>query len=600
MNKFLLTGLSVLTLAACTNDLDEGQEPNIDSKYKTVYLPLQFVTAGENVTRTEDATQESTIAGSTGDSFTTTNNLELFFFTDDGTDFDFLSQDGLDMIKEDNIKLTWTKGPNNTYVSNYVKTISKLQENNDYPSKVVAVLNAPTSSSSQSSASSRDGESTAFQLSDLEDKTLDVFRKVKLTDAQQYASAKDNAGNYEEDKFTMTNSVYQDAKGNAVYASPITADNFIESATYDAMTEQEHLAAAVPIYLERVVAKVSMTYSRDYFDVDSKKGVVTQKTTVEANADDGEYANNGGKVTANVVVLGWTIFNTMKSTYLEKDIDGYTANWDWNSSTLYRSYWAQPMSGYTLERQSVSWINEMSGLEDDVYYPFENTLASTVKDNNNREANTGAVIAAKLCDASGKPLQLSYWNNEFFSSIADLKAALIENGFEAKGYTVGDNAEICFQQVSGEPYKVIPYIKGDYAKTKDLAGEVLLWGDGRCYYYQPIAHLSASGVDGIVRNHWYKLTLTSLTGLGTPIPAFDKDDGVTVYPAPSDPSSTDPKEPGTDDDPDKLTPITPDDVSVDPTRPEYPVAGDWNVKLNITVMPWVKEEYGPIKFYKTE
>jgi hypothetical protein len=48
--------------------------------------------------------------------------------------------------------------------------------------------------------------------------------------------------------------------------------------------------------------------------------------------------------------------------------------------------------------------------------------------------------------------------------------------------------------------------------------------EGKVYYYIPINHLGKVGSVaecGIVRNHWYKVTLNSITGLGTPV--YDKD-----------------------------------------------------------------------------
>ena len=44
--------------------------------------------------------------------------------------------------------------------------------------------------------------------------------------------------------------------------------------------------------------------------------------------------------------------------------------------------------------------------------------------------------------------------------------------------------------------------------------------DGRAYYYVPIKHLENTGgiaEYGIVRNHFYKITLTGITGFGTPV-----------------------------------------------------------------------------------
>ena len=49
--------------------------------------------------------------------------------------------------------------------------------------------------------------------------------------------------------------------------------------------------------------------------------------------------------------------------------------------------------------------------------------------------------------------------------------------------------------------------------------------DGKAYYFIPISHLATNaakvGYYGVVRNHWYKIALKSLTGYGTPV--YDKD-----------------------------------------------------------------------------
>jgi hypothetical protein len=575
MNKFLLTSLSVLTLAACINDVEDVQEPNTDSNYKTVYLPIQFVATGANVTRAGDASQEGTVAGSTESSFTTTNNLELYFYDEKGTDFDFLAKEGLNVVEDKGISLTWTKKDDNTFVSNYVLTL-RMDENNIRPTQVVAVLNPHNV---------HDAEA-------LEDESLDVFRKNVLKNSDHYSEAKDENGNIQEDMFTMTNSVYQDADGTIVYASPIDSDNFIESDTYNSMTDDEHLANAVPIYLERVVAKVTMEYNDQNFTegADANAGTFTQKTSV-SGADDGNYAN-GGAVTAVAKVMGWTIFNTLDRTYLEKSLDGFSATWTWNSSDLHRSYWSQPVTEYSLERQTLMWnsYRDQKGMllpENTIWYPFENTLPNDTTDNNNREANTCVLVATQLTDSDGNPLQLSYWNNNYYGSISDLKAALKE-GFGDQNVTVDDNVEICFQIDADEPYIVHPYIKGKYEETHELLEDAMLWGDGRCYYYQPISHLSVSGLNGIVRNHWYQLKLNSLSGLGTPIPAYDKNEtGVpTVVPA----DETDPDNP--------QNPVTSDNIEIDPTRPEYPAGGDWNIKVVINIMPWIRHDNGVVKFYK--
>lgn len=44
--------------------------------------------------------------------------------------------------------------------------------------------------------------------------------------------------------------------------------------------------------------------------------------------------------------------------------------------------------------------------------------------------------------------------------------------------------------------------------------------DGKAYYYVPIKHLGKTGEPGeygIVRNHFYKITLSGIKGFGTPV-----------------------------------------------------------------------------------
>ena len=60
-------------------------------------------------------------------------------------------------------------------------------------------------------------------------------------------------------------------------------------------------------------------------------------------------------------------------------------------------------------------------------------------------------------------------------------------------------------------------------------GRVKIWNNGYTYYYFDIAHLGGEGFPGefgVVRNHVYDATITTLTGLGTPV--YDPEE--TIYP----------------------------------------------------------------------
>ena len=88
-------------------------------------------------------------------------------------------------------------------------------------------------------------------------------------------------------------------------------------------------------------------------------------------------------------------------------------------------------------------------------------------------------------------------------------------------------------------YKVIATLAGNTpdlfdatgnAVNKDIVnatlkalGEIKYWNGGASYYFTDIEHKGGEGLGsiGIVRNHSYKLTINSVTGLGTPVPDPD-------------------------------------------------------------------------------
>ena len=86
---------------------------------------------------------------------------------------------------------------------------------------------------------------------------------------------------------------------------------------------------------------------------------------------------------------------------------------------------------------------------------------------------------------------------------------------------------------------------------KDVAnpGRIVAYKGGFCYYTIPIKHFevtkNAEGHYGVVRNHWYELTVTSIAGFG---------------------------EPGTGN----------------PIIPEEEQLKDWAVKCNINILAWSK------------
>jgi hypothetical protein len=84
------------------------------------------------------------------------------------------------------------------------------------------------------------------------------------------------------------------------------------------------------------------------------------------------------------------------------------------------------------------------------------------------------------------------------------------------------------------------------------APKILVWTDGKCYYYDYIRHQvtgsalsKANDTKMTVRNNWYRLTVLAIEGLGTP--------------------------------------VTSDDDTFNPTRPDDE---DWTLKSQIDIQAW--------------
>ena len=63
-------------------------------------------------------------------------------------------------------------------------------------------------------------------------------------------------------------------------------------------------------------------------------------------------------------------------------------------------------------------------------------------------------------------------------------------------------------------------------KNKDVVDWGLVWNSGMTYYYDEIKHITDSKMTGVVRNHIYKVNITKIAGLGTPV--YDPEE--VIYP----------------------------------------------------------------------
>lgn len=347
-----------------------------------------------------------------------------------------------------------------------------------------------------------------------------------------------------------------------------TASILTEVTVYD--TEEKAAAqgnAPDPIYVERIVAKVSMDVNRDIFKQDQQRA--EGNTVIEVK--DGAYAGDELELT------GWVLNVTNKSTKLVRDVQdfntwiGYANNKGKRfvesgavktNAGLYRINWAidgnYSGTGYTADdfntwteesNEPTTWNTNFID-NGDVAYCFENTSEAA---NMEQNQTTGLLIKGKYTH-NGETSE-----NNFFV-VGDQAAALTVDQFvqivkdevpdlKDKTITLKDDAAGGYYNVDRDGHKlsdlltVADYQGIDLDKVIDAIGEVKYYKNGETYYYTSlIRHFSDEetqwnngdgytdanhlGRYGVVRNTWYQMKINSISGPGEPeIPVIpDKPD----------------------------------------------------------------------------
>lgn len=386
----------------------------------------------------------------------------------------------------------------------------------EYPAKIVAVLNWTPATDAVY--------------------TLDAL-------AEQLAGLKNT-----DDAFVMSNSVYAsessnpDAGKEAIKATPLSPANIAKS-------EEDALANPVQIYVERIAAKV------------------TVNTTAENKYETGEVIG-GKKVYAQVT--GWDLHNAYNTSYLIKQIDptwtGASVGFSWNDAAWFRSYWAKsPTTAFGADNKaSFNTLTNAVGASD---YCGENTYRTEGE-------RTMVVVKAQLVDENGTSVEVASWYGHDYVGEEALRTVVANtlasqlyymDGTEYKSiepaHLMVKEADehpnpdpdmkpyhVFFQlSTAGEAKEWYTYstTEGFKVSTKEAVNVILggvepalLYKSGQTYYFTDIKHLPSTKPEtqyGVVRNHVYKVNITSIAGLGTPV--FDgntqfvpvKPEDITTY-----------------------------------------------------------------------
>lgn len=491
MNKFKLFPLALAAFAfsACTSEDAVENNPNVEGVKS--YVAVNINNVGVGGTRADGATYEN---GTEAES--KINTIRFYFFTSDGAPYKLA--EGTNWLELRPNQMTPSTG-NVENITNSMLVISGKDQS--YPQSMMAVVNPETI---------EDGKLTDFM-------TKSQVEGVVTTQnfKGQSATASD---------FVMTSSVYANGK-DKVWTSDISG--------HVALSEDEAKADPVDIYVERVAAKITSTAS----------GATESKFKV------GETAT-GTPVYA--MIKGWGIAKENTTANLIKVIEPTwteaTIGFNWNDANFYRSYWeTTPNNDGTYK----SWAAYTTTKIGDVYYTAPNTSYAET----NRPIY---VAAAQLVDATGNPLEISKYKGVQYLSENDVKKVILnenKNFFKVVSttdartdYETLDPADLVFVVDAHKPYEVKAQVKDGvvvYKKTGETyvvatdaanaaygANNAVIYKDGMTYYWTSVKHLGAAGKTGefgMVRNHFYQVDVTKITGFGTAV--YDKNtDFVPVTP----------------------------------------------------------------------
>ena len=540
--KLFPLACAALMMSACSSDNDiEGgaTKPGSDPQY----LAVNIVNVGTTPTRAGDyengTTEESTI-----------KKVRFYFFNGDGSPY-LIKPTGSEVTGGENVNwlevsnptdATTTPGSSTSVekITNAVLVINGVQS--AAPSAIVAVVNPET----VDAATLNNGGQ--MRLSELRKNA--VGSKFYNTDASGKVT-----------DFLMSNSVYVNA-GTDVCASLVAGH--VKTSEADAKTNP------VDLYVERVAAKVTADFDLNAFEVGNGTNWDTNKygtkTAVGKIGDYNVYA----------VIDGWGLADENGKAEVEKQVettwaDGTLGITPWTTYDYRRCFWENSVdfsSGTGSNRPVNHPFNDFKAKKQDVLYTLPNTPLSPITDKNENYV-TKFLVAATLKYEDGAhnwhTADICKYNGVEILGVDNLKTQVALTF--SKYYTSTDNGtthtqltkdDIAFTEPttsSMKSYQVTPTLvdapagttKKYYTKSSTGAytevpeGEVNaaigadkaeIRTDGKAYYYVPIRHLATDpttlGYYGVVRNHFYKITLSGITGFGTPVYNPDKEIDPTV------------------------------------------------------------------------
>lgn len=522
-----------LMMSACASDKEEigsGTRPGSDPQYLAVNIVNVGATPTTRAAEYENGTAEESAI----------KKVRFYFFNGDGSPYLIKNPGGTGVTGGGDKNWLEASPADDTPTSGTPSQIEKITQTvlvingvqSAAPAAIVAVVNPGTV------------EATTLQ----NEKGGDVMRLSELrysaVGSQFYK--KDATG--KESDFVMSNSVYVNA-GEDVCASLVAGH--VTTSAETAKTK------AVDIYVERVVAKVTADVDNEAFELGNGTNWGNTKYGTK------KPVGKSGDYDVYAVIEGWGLANENGKAEVEKQVnktwaDGTLGFTPWTTSDYHRCFWEKSVAfdaGAGANPPVNPTFNQLNAKMRDVLYTLPNTPESKVTDLKNNALTKLAVAATlRYKDASDNwhYAEICRYNGVSILGIDNLKrqVALTFSQYytstDATNYTQLSKDDINFKDpdATTQQYLVTPTLAdapaGTKYYTKSTTGttptftevdknEVLaaieadkaeIRKDGRAYYYVPIKHLGGTGElaeYGIVRNHFYKITLAGIKGFGTPV-----------------------------------------------------------------------------------
>lgn len=536
--KLFPLACAALMMSACSSDdPSNGVSTGVNDPQ---YLSVNIVNVGATPSRASGDYEP----GSADEN--KINKVRFYFFNGDGTPY-LIKAPGADGVTGSGT-VNWleaTPGDDTTTpgtstsvekITNAVLVINGVQS--AAPSAIVAVVNPET----------------------VDPAVLENNGSMRLTQLRENAVGdkfyKTDAGKVSD--FVMSNSVFVNA-GSDVCASLV--------AGHVATSEVDAKKNPVDLYVERVAAKVTADFDLNAFEIgDGTKWDASKYGTKTAVGKIGGYD-------VYAVIDGWGLADENGKAKVEKSVstswtDGILGISPWTTYDYRRCFWETSVEFNAGTNKPVNHnFNDFKAKIKDVLYTLPNTpdnKITNVNDNNVTKFLVAATLKYKDEHDNWHTADICRYNGVEILGVDNLKrqVALTFSKYytstDASTYTQLTKEDITFAEPTGSMmnYQVTPILAADATGTKKYytksstgtytevskddvnaaigADKAEIRTEGKAYYYVPIKHLGTTGnlgEYGIVRNHFYKITLNGIKGFGTPVynPAKEIDPIVPTY-----------------------------------------------------------------------